>query len=78
MAPEPNRPPFGLAFETPSLEDGAFAPKTPGEGGIDVSLLEDTLWESSTDDEDLVVPNKVLPEGVGCGRCTTILLGAIL
>lgn len=46
-----------------------------------MSLLGDALLESEKIpkvDEDLVVPDKVLAGGVGDGRRTTTLFGAIL
>ena len=66
MALEPNRPPFGVAFETSLLEDVASEPNRPRNGFLDVSLLVDTPLEPEkipTVDEGLVVPNKLLPVG---------------
>ena len=67
MALEPNRPPFGVAFETPLLEDVALEPNRFRDGALDVSLLGDRRSEAEnipSDDEDLVVPNKLLLGGV--------------
>lgn len=63
MALAPNRPPIGVAFETPPLEDVAFEPNKPRDKGLDVSLLGDTIWGSEkipSVDGDLVIPSKVL------------------
>ena len=38
MSVEPNRPPFGVAFEVP-LGDVAFELNMPTKGDLDVSLL---------------------------------------
>jgi hypothetical protein len=66
MALEPNRPPFGVAFETSLLEDVAFEPNRHRDGVLDVSLLGDPPLEPEklpTVDEGLVDPNKLLLEG---------------
>lgn len=66
MVLEPNRPPFGVAFETSLLEDVAFEPNRPGDGVLDVSLLGDMPFQPEkmpTVDEDLVDPNELLLEG---------------
>lgn len=72
MVLEPNRPPFGVAFETSLLEDVAFEPNRPGDGVLDVSLLGDMPFQPEkmpTVDEDLVDPNELLLEGAGWMRC---------
>jgi len=66
MAIEPNRPPFGAAFETSLLKDVVFEPNRPRGGVLDVSLLGHTPLEPEklpTVDEGLVDPNKLLLEG---------------
>lgn len=66
MALEPNRPPFGVAFETSLFDDVAFEPNRPRDGVLDVSLLGDTPVKPEkipTVDEGLVVPNNPLLEG---------------
>lgn len=65
MALEPNRPPFGVAFETSRLEDVAFEPNRRRDGVLDVSLWGDTPLEPEklpTVDEGSADPNKLLHE----------------
>lgn len=66
MALEPNRPLFGVAFETSLLEDVAFEPNRRTDDVLDVLLLGFTPLEPEkipTVDEGLVDPNKLLLEG---------------
>ena len=58
--------PFGVAIETPLLEDVALRPNRRKDGGVDVSLLGETLLEPEripTVDEGLVNPDKLLLDG---------------
>ena len=67
MESEPNRPPFGVAFGTPLLEDVAFEPNRFRDGDLDVSLLGDTplaLENIPNVDEESVFPNRLLLGGV--------------
>ena len=64
MALEPNKPPFGVSFETPLLEGLAFKLNGLRDGNLDISLLRDTLLKAATVDEGLVCPNELLPKGV--------------
>jgi len=66
MALEPNRPPFGVAFETLLLEDLAFEPNRSRDGVLNVSLLGDTPLDPEkipNVDSGLVDPIKPLLEG---------------
>ena len=66
MASEPNRPLFGVAFETLRLEDGAFEPNRNTDGVLDVLPLGYTAFGPEkilTVDEGLGDPNKVVLEG---------------
>ena len=71
IALEPNRPPFGEAFETSLfetslLEYAVFKPNKRGDGVSDVLLLGDTSLEPEkipTVDDGRVDPNKLLLGG---------------
>lgn len=59
-----------LAFEVRSLEDVTFKPNKPGERALNVSLLGDPPLELEkllTVEDDSLLPNKVLLEGVWVG-----------
>ena len=67
MALESNRSPFGVAFDTPVREDVAFEPDRLRDGDLDVLLLGNALSKpenTSNVDEGLVVPNRLVLEGV--------------
>ena len=77
IALKPNRPPFGVAFETSLLEDVAFELNRCRDPVLDVSLLGNTPLEPEkipTVDEALVDPNKLLLEE---GSVDAFLPGAV-